>query len=94
MESDKVPSVNFSLTDDLKAFVDQQGRSPFYAGNSDYIRHLLREDQRRVEQRKRLEEKKNQFAAMVQMGLDSPDSGLSPDELRAKTMARVADHYE
>ena len=88
-----MPSLHVSLPDDLKAFVDEQGASPLYAGSSDFLRHVLREEQRRIAERQRINVLEARFTAEVRAGFESPDSGLTPDQARAKAMARIADLY-
>lgn len=41
-------TMNISLPEALKKFVDRQVKVQGYAGASDYIRELVREDQRRA----------------------------------------------
>jgi antitoxin ParD1/3/4 len=40
--------MNISLPDPLKKFVDRQVKDRGYAGASDYVRELIRDDQRRA----------------------------------------------
>ena len=67
-------TMNISLPDELKAFVDQQVGSRGYSSSSEYVRELLRKEQDKEKQR---------------AGLESPLSGVVADEayfadLRAK----------
>lgn len=48
-----MPTMNISLPETLKAFVDIQVVEGAYASVSDYIRALIREDQRRQEAARR-----------------------------------------
>jgi antitoxin ParD1/3/4 len=53
-------TMNISLPDDMKAFVDQQVQTRGYMSSSEYIRDLLRKAK-----------DKDDFRAMIQEGLDS-----------------------
>ncbi len=44
-------TMNISLPDPLRAFVDQQVRGAGYATSSEYVRELIRRDQERVQLR-------------------------------------------
>lgn len=41
-------TMNISLPEPLKKFVDSQIKSGGYAGASDYVRELIRDDQQRI----------------------------------------------
>ena len=56
-------TMNISLTDDLKAFVDLRVKSRGYSSSSEYMRDLLRRDEERA--------KEERFKALIQAGLDS-----------------------
>ena len=56
-------TMNISLTDDLKAFVDTRVKSRGYSSSSEYVRDLLRRDEERA--------KDERFKALIQAGLDS-----------------------
>lgn len=71
-------TMNISLPDELKAFVDQQVGSRGYSSSSEYVRELLRKEQ-----------DKEKLRALLLAGLESPLSGVVADEayfadLRAK----------
>lgn len=53
-------TMNISLPDDMKAFVDEQVRARGYMSSSEYIRDLIRK-QKDIED----------FRAMIQEGIDS-----------------------
>lgn len=56
-------TMNISLPDAMKAFVDQQIEKSGYSSSSEYMRDLIRQDQiRQAEQ---------QLAALIREGLDS-----------------------
>ncbi|MBM2575204.1 type II toxin-antitoxin system ParD family antitoxin [Jannaschia sp. Os4] len=57
-------TMNISLPDSLKAFVEEQAASGHYAGTSDYVRDLIRQD---AERRRALDELRSE----IQKGLDS-----------------------
>ena len=42
-------TMNVSLPDPMKSWVEQQSQSGRYANSSDYVRDLIRRDQRRAE---------------------------------------------
>ena len=88
-----MPSMHISVSDDLKAFVEEQGASGNYTSSSDFIRHVLREERRRIEHRQRIEEKKQAFIAMAREGMESPISDLTPEELRAEAHALIDELY-
>ena len=56
-------TMNISLTNDLKAFVDSRVKSRGYSSSSEYVRDLLRRDEERA--------KEERFKAQIQAGLDS-----------------------
>jgi antitoxin ParD1/3/4 len=57
-------TMNISLTDDLKAFVDTRVKSRGYSSSSEYMRDLLRRDEERL--------KEEHFKVLIQQGLESP----------------------
>jgi antitoxin ParD1/3/4 len=61
-------TMNISLPDDMKAFVDQQVQSRGYMSSSEYIRDLLRNEKEVAD-----------FRALIQEGLDSGEP-ISTDE--------------
>jgi antitoxin ParD1/3/4 len=65
-------SMNISLPEALKEFVEEQVSSGGYSTVSDYLRELIRDAQRRKE-RKELE-------AKLLAGLNSPSSEMTGDE--------------
>ncbi|HFF6211869.1 TPA: type II toxin-antitoxin system ParD family antitoxin [Stenotrophomonas maltophilia] len=67
-------TMNISLTDPLKQFVDEEVREGGYSSTSDYVRDLIRQRQR---QRSKAEELLKQLIAE---GLASgPSAPLAPD---------------
>ncbi|MGH9440060.1 MAG: type II toxin-antitoxin system ParD family antitoxin [Terriglobia bacterium] len=77
-------TMNVSLPDTLKEFVDHQVASGRYSSVSEYVGELIREDEKRKSQ-ERLE-------AMLLEGLNSESSAMRPedwDEIRREGLARI-----
>lgn len=77
-------SMNISLPDPLKQFVDGQIASGRYSSVSEYVRELIREDERR--------KASDALEALLLEGLQSKESPLSPDDwkaIRKEAIARV-----
>ena len=72
-------TMNVSLPEPMKEWVEAQVRDGKYGNSSDYVRDLIRHDQERAE-------KLAEFQRLVQEGYDSGTSPLSMDEVR--TVAR------
>ena len=77
-------TMNISLPDSLKAFVEEQAASGHYAGTSDYIRDLIRQD---AERRRALED----LRVEIQKGLDS---GIAKDFDWDEHRARMHAEYD
>ena len=60
-------TMNISLTDDLKAFVDTRVKSRGYSSSSEYVRDLLRRDEERAKEEK--------FRALIEEGIQSESAG-------------------
>ena len=75
-------TMNVSLPDPMKAWVEQQTKSGRYSNASDYVRDLIRRDQDR-------EHKIAQMQALVSDGLESGTGTRSMDELRTAARAQV-----
>ena len=73
-------TMNISLSDDLKAFVDTRVKSKGYSSSSEYVRDLLRRDEERL--------KEERFQSLIQQGLESP---LLPEnfDLAAHMQGRI-----
>lgn len=70
-------TMNVSLPERLKKFVDRQVRQHGYAGVSDYIRDLIRDNQKRAAA--------DQFRALIAEGLNSgPAQPVTQGYWRAK----------
>lgn len=77
-------SMNISLPEPLKQFVDGQIAEGRYSSASEYVRELIRADEKR-----KAEER---LATLLLDGLNSAESGLSPtdwNDLRVMALARV-----
>jgi antitoxin ParD1/3/4 len=80
-----VATMNVSLPDPVKDWVEAQARTGRYSNASDYVRDLIRRDQTR----------NDKIAAMqsfVEAGLQSGVGIRSKDELFAEAMARASKH--
>lgn len=75
-------TMNISLPDQMKAWVEAQAADGRYANSSDYIRDLVRRDQVRAE-------KIAAMNVMIQEGLDSGISSRTFDEIVADALARA-----
>ena len=73
-------TMNVSLPDAMKAWVEEQVQTGRYGNSSDYVRDLVRRDQERVA-------KKAEFERLVQEGIDSGISPLTMDEIRDRARA-------
>lgn len=74
-------TMNISLPDQMKAWVEEQVKSGRYANSSDYMRDLVRAEQRRWAAGK--------LQAIVDDALASGISDLSWDELKAHARSRA-----
>lgn len=75
-------TMNVSLPETMKSWVEEQTHSGKYSNTSDYIRDLIRHDQLRAEKIARM-----QF--MLDEGLASGEGTSSMDRLREFAMERV-----
>jgi antitoxin ParD1/3/4 len=78
-------SMNISLPDPLKQFVDGQIATGRYSSASEYVRELIRADEKRKAQ--------EQLETLLLAGLNSPASELSEKdwgEIRQEAMAALA----
>ncbi len=76
-------TMNISLPDQMKEWVEAQTESGRYANSSDFVRDLIRKEQEKAEKIAALRE-------MVQAGIESGFSPVTREELleRAKAHAR------
>jgi antitoxin ParD1/3/4 len=77
-------TMNVSLPDEMKEWVEAQASSGRYANASDYVRDLIRRDQDAV----------TQLQALVDEGLKSGVSNKSLDEIFADARRRAAAHIQ
>ncbi len=75
-------TMNISLTDDLKAFVDTRVKSRGYSSSSEYVRDLLRRDEEKL--------KEEYFQKLIQDGLESPLDPRSWEEIRESWSQRIS----
>ena len=71
-------TMNISLTDDLKAFVDSRIKTRGYSSTSEYMRDLVRRDEERA--------KEERFKALIEEGMQSGPAG-DWDDLRTTFLA-------
>jgi antitoxin ParD1/3/4 len=77
-------SMNISLPDPLKEFVDGQIAQGRYSSASEYVRDLIRADEKRKAE--------EQLEAKLLEGLNSPESELTPADrsaLRKEALAKL-----
>lgn len=74
-------TMNVSIPDAMKLWVEQQASSGRYANASDYVRHLIRLDQERMA-------KIAHMQALVTEGIESGIGSRSMDELKAVARRR------
>ena len=77
--------MNISLPDEMKRFVDQQVREGAYAGSSDYVRELLRREQRAAAEAKL----RRLIAEGLASGPAEPMDESYFDDLRKRVRARA-----
>ena len=78
-------SMNISLPDPMKQFVDGQIAQGRYSSASEYVRELIRADEKRKAE--------EQLEAKLLEGLNGPESELTPAEwtaIRQEALARLA----
>lgn len=81
-------TMNVSITDEMKTWVEEAVASGRYANASDYVRHLLRLEKERAENDGyTLAELRYE----IQKGIDSGPSGMNLDEIFAEARKRVRD---
>lgn len=75
-------TMNVSLPDAMKQWVEEQVATGRYGNSSDYVRDLVRRDQERAD-------KKAEFDRLVQEGIDSGISPLTPEQVFAEARRRA-----
>jgi antitoxin ParD1/3/4 len=78
-------TMNISLTEDLKSFVDSRVKARGYSSGSEYMRDLVRQDEERA--------KEERFKTLIQEGLES-GPGRPWEEVKAQMQARVKAHRQ
>lgn len=80
-------TMNVSLPDPMKEWVEAQAQGGLYSNSSDYVRDLIRRDQVR-------KEKIANMQKLIDEGRASGRSNRSMDEIIAEAKARIADGNE
>ena len=75
-------TMNVSLPDKMKQWVEEQVQTGRYGNASDYVRDLVRRDQERSEAREKLQQ-------MVDEALASGVNERTPEELLEQVMSRA-----
>lgn len=75
-------TMNVSLPDAMKDWVEGQASTGRYSNSSDYVRDLIRRDQERAERLTRLQR-------LVDEGLESGFGDRALDEIRAEARRRA-----
>jgi antitoxin ParD1/3/4 len=75
-------SMNISLPDPMKEFVDEQVSTGRYSSVSEYMRELIREDEKRKAQ--------DQLEALLLDGLRGEKTSLTHQDLKAIRMEAIA----
>ena len=76
-------TMNISLPDSMKAFIDARVAARGYGSHSEYLRELVRNDE--------IEAAKDSMRALIMEGLKSP-TGRPWSELKADLLGRAASH--
>jgi len=77
-------TMNVSLPDPMKAWVEDQAKGGKYGNASDYVRDLIRKDQDR-------QHKIAQFQKLVSDGLESGVSQRTMEQLLREARAQIGD---
>lgn len=80
-------TMNVSLPDKMKQWVEEQVASGRYGNSSDYVRDLVRRDQERAEAREKLQQ-------MVDEALASGISDIGREELLARMRLKAREAVE
>jgi antitoxin ParD1/3/4 len=82
-EEIKMATMNVSLPDAMKDWVESQARDGRYSNASDYVRDLIRRDRERAERRADLQR-------LITQGIDSGVSDRTMEQLREAARQRSA----
>lgn len=77
-------TMNVSLPDPMKSWVESQAETGKYSNSSDYVRDLIRRDQVRAE-------KITHMQSLVTDALNSGVSNSSPDDIKSRVKAKLRD---
>jgi antitoxin ParD1/3/4 len=77
-------TMNVSLPDQMKEWVEEQVKTGRYGDRSDYVRDLVRKDQERAEAREKLQQMVNDAKA-------SGVSGIGQEDLLARMRSKARD---
>ena len=80
--------MNISIPDKLKAWVESRVAEGSFASSSDYLRDLVRRDQRSATA---LENLRAEVQAGIDSGLSEQDPFVQLEALRTRGMAKVSD---
>lgn len=75
-------TMNVSLPDPMKSWVESQAETGKYSNSSDYVRDLIRRDQERAEKIAHMQD-------LVTNALDSGTSKSKPDDIRDRVKKRL-----
>ena len=75
-------TMNVSLPDKMKQWVEEQVQTGRYGNVSDYVRDLVRRDQERAEAH-------DEFERLIEEGITSGESGLTLDEIFVEARRRA-----
>lgn len=78
-------TMNISLTEDLKSFVDSRIKARGYSSGSEYMRDLVRRDEQLA--------KEERFKSLIQEGLES-GPGRTWEEVKAQMQTRSQTHHQ
>jgi antitoxin ParD1/3/4 len=73
-------SLNISLPDPLKTYVEERVASGDYGTPSEFIRNLIRQDK---------EQRRSRLEAELLDALQSPEFDISPEDLRSRSLVAL-----
>lgn len=73
-------SLNISLPDPLKAYVEERVSSGDFGTPSEFVRNLIRQDK---------EQHRSRLESELLNALHSPELAIAPEELRGRTLVAV-----
>ena len=76
-------TMNVSLPDPMKQWVERQAESGRFSNASDYVRDLIRRDQERADGMREVQR-------LISEGIESGDSFLSMADIRNQALAALA----